>query len=180
MQSIFFIRHGESEANAAHVIAGQDPSPLTELGRSQIQEAISWAKQQNMEFDVIASSPIDRCAQTAQLLAEAFNYPQQKIVYSDDLVERGSGQFVGQPTDVYYESPEQIAVKEYGVEPLEELHARAQRVIQWLAQAYPDKKVLLVSHSGIGKMLRIVVEGRDASEFDKTVTIPNASITRLL
>ena len=37
MTTIYFVRHGESEGNAAHVFTGRSDSPLTERGRAQAE-----------------------------------------------------------------------------------------------------------------------------------------------
>lgn len=180
MLSIFFTRHGESEANALRVVAGQSDSPLNENGIKQAHSVAEWAIEQGMSFDVIVSSPLSRSVQTAKIIARKLHYPTDDIAYEDDLKERNCGDFEGKPIDDYYETPESVAIKDYQVESLEALHERATRVIAKIQTDYPDKTVLLVSHSGIGKMLRIVGDGRDASEFDKTVSIPNATIMRLI
>lgn len=180
MQSIFYTRHGESEANAAHLVAGQSNSPLSEKGIQQAHEVAEWAVAQGMNFDIIISSHLDRSMQTARIIARKLQYPIGDIVYSDLIKERSCGDFEGMPIDEYYEVPESIAVKEHGVESMESLHDRATRFIAELNDQFPEKTVLVVSHSGIGKMLRIVTEGRDYSEFDKTVSLPNATIMRLI
>lgn len=180
MQSIFYTRHGESEANAAHLVAGQSDSPLTENGLQQAHAVAEWASEQNMSFDIIISSRLNRSYQTSKIIARKLHYPIDKIVINDDIKERHCGDFEGLSIDDYFETPESIAVKDHGVESLDALYERAVHFLKWAQEQHPDKTILVVSHSGIGKMLRIVAEGRDASEFDKTVTIPNATIMRLI
>ncbi len=180
MQSIFFTRHGESESNAAGLVAGQTDTPLTENGIAQAHEAAQWATDQGMHFDVIVSSPLIRSLLTAKIIARKFHYSVEAIKINHDLAERNCGDFEGRSIDDYHEMPESISVLEHGVESLEALHQRASDALEWLKNTYPEKTILMVSHSGIGKMFRIVAEGRDASEFDKTVSIPNATIIRLI
>lgn len=180
MQSIFYVRHGESESNAEGLVAGQTDTPLTEKGMQQAHEAAEWAAEQNMQFDIIVSSPLIRSLNTAKIIARKLHFPSDSIQIDNRLAERNCGDFEGKPIDDYYEMPESISVKDHGVESLEALHERAMDVLQWLKDDHPDETILLVSHSGIGKMFRIVAEGRDASEFDKTVSLPNATIMRLL
>lgn len=179
MQALYFVRHGESEFNARELVAGKTDQPLSELGHEQAVRAGEWAKEHGLHFDVIVSSDLSRAQATARHIADIFGYPHQRIVLLKELRERDCGDFEGGPVDAYYETPEATAVHEHGVEPLSDLYARASRVIQRLGRDYPDKSVLIVAHSGIGKMLRLVLDGRDASELDKTVTIPNATIFRI-
>lgn len=180
MQSIFYVRHGQSQANADRTVAGQSDSPLTGLGQSQARTAGEWALNQGLKFDVIISSDLERARRTAEIIAKTIDFPADKIRYSVDLRERNCGKFEGKSIDHYHETPESVSVKEYDVESLEALHERATRILNTTINNYPDKTILIVSHSGIGKMLRLIADGRDASELDKTISIPNATITRLL
>jgi broad specificity phosphatase PhoE len=178
--SIFFVRHGESEANVQNQVDGQGDSPLTEHGAQQAHEAGQLAAQNGQHFDAIISSTQLRASETAKIIAGHLGFPYDDIVYKEELRERGCGDFERGSSDKYYETPEEIAIKEHGVEPLEKLYERTKKVIDWVKETYPGKSVLLVSHNGTGKMLRIVAEGRDADELDKTIVIPNSAITRLL
>ena len=38
----YFIRHGESVANAAHIFAGKMDVELTERGRKDAEDAVKW------------------------------------------------------------------------------------------------------------------------------------------
>lgn len=180
MHEIYFIRHGESEANAANLVAGQTDPSLTPKGVQQAETAGEFAKTQQLKFDLIVSSPLIRARNTASIIAKYVGYPEANIQLKDELKERNCGDFEGGPTESYYSTPETVSVNEYGVESLEHLYERASNFIDWLKKEYADKRVLIVSHTGIGKMLRIVLEGRDAEEMDKTVIIPNATIMRLV
>ena len=69
---LYFVRHGESEANVLHVISNREsPFALTPLGR---QQANTLASQLNeVPITAIYSSPILRARQTAEILARAFH-----------------------------------------------------------------------------------------------------------
>ena len=179
MHAIYFVRHGESEFNARHLVAGKTDQPLSRLGRDQAKAAAAWAKEQGIHFDVIVSSPLQRTLDTARLIADTYGYPHKQIVRMAELKERDCGEFEGGPIDAYYEIAEATAVHQYGVESLDALYERASQALKKIGESYGNKSVLIVAHSGIGKMLRIVLEGRDAFEMDKTQTIPNATIFRI-
>lgn len=90
-----FVRHGESEANAAGVIDTSVPGPnLTELGQQQA-EAVADALAGNNYDGVYASSMI-RTQQTAQPLADLLGQP---IVVLPGLREIDAGVFEGQSED---------------------------------------------------------------------------------
>lgn len=176
MRVIYFIRHGESEANAADIVAGDSESPLTEAGREQARMAGEQCSAQALHFDSIVSSPLGRTLETARYIAEAIGYPVAEIQTWDDLRERHRGDFEGGPQSAYRNTPESESAK-HGAETVETLYERAQRVKTHLDN-YPDKSILLVSHNAIGKMLRAVYAGEPITAYRKSDAITNAQLLR--
>jgi probable phosphoglycerate mutase len=73
---LYFVRHGESEANTRHVISNRDSSfSLTERGRHQAQTLADKLK--DIPFTAIFSSPILRARETAEILSKSFHLPYQ-------------------------------------------------------------------------------------------------------
>jgi broad specificity phosphatase PhoE len=178
---VYFVRHGESTTNAASIATGQNLDPeLTINGAEQAREAARWIQDNNIKFDLIIVSPTTRTLQTARIIARNLHYPVADILEWPDLIERGLGDYEGGPNDDYFQASEAVAVKEHGVEPLESMYERSQKVINNLNNKHPNKTVLIVAHNGTGKMLRIAVEGRDGEEFDRTVTLPNGNVSKLI
>jgi 2,3-bisphosphoglycerate-dependent phosphoglycerate mutase len=73
---LYFVRHGESEANTRHVISNREsPFDLTDLGRWQANILADSLK----EFPITAifSSPVLRARETADVLAQAFGQSYQ-------------------------------------------------------------------------------------------------------
>jgi len=73
---LYFVRHGESEANVLHVISNREtPHGLTPLGT---QQASSLANSLRIvPISTIFSSPILRARQTAEILAGTFHQMYQ-------------------------------------------------------------------------------------------------------
>jgi Histidine phosphatase superfamily (branch 1) len=93
--TLTFVRHGESEANAAGVIDTSVPGPhLTDLGRQQA-EAVADELVGNNSDGVYASSMI-RTQETAQPLATRLH---QDVVVLPGLREIDAGVFEGQSED---------------------------------------------------------------------------------
>src|SRR5919197_4355319 len=73
---LYFVRHGESEANLQHVISNRaSPFGLTELGRKQ-----AYALAENLKdipISAIYSSPVLRARETADILSQSFHLPYQ-------------------------------------------------------------------------------------------------------
>jgi broad specificity phosphatase PhoE len=73
---LYFVRHGESEANTKHVISNRESTfGLTERGRGQARTLADRLK--GIPFTAIFSSPILRTRETAEILSQAFSLEYQ-------------------------------------------------------------------------------------------------------
>ncbi len=73
---LYFVRHGESEANVQHVISNRvSPFGLTELGRRQAQTLAG--KLRDIPITAIFSSPVLRAKETADIVSRSFYLPYQ-------------------------------------------------------------------------------------------------------
>lgn len=97
MKHLYFVRHGQSQANVDRVFAGQFDTQLTALGIKQAKIAALKAK--GLQIDHIISSPLSRAHDTAKIIAGAIGYPMDKIELNSLLMERGYGSAVGLPWD---------------------------------------------------------------------------------
>lgn len=90
MKKIYFVRHGESEGNAAKIHQSKD-TPLSEIGRSQAKiVALRFSK---IQADLIIASPYQRAQETAQAIA----LKKGLQIESNDLFaeRRGPSQLIG-------------------------------------------------------------------------------------
>src|SRR5918996_2165781 len=73
---LYFVRHGESEANTQHVISNREsPFGLTDLGRGQAKVLAERLK--DILFTAIYSSPVRRAKETAEILSQALRRPYE-------------------------------------------------------------------------------------------------------
>ena len=73
---LYFVRHGESEANTQHVISNREsPFPLTPKGRQQAETLAEKLK--GNPFCTMFSSPVLRARETAEILSAALGIPYQ-------------------------------------------------------------------------------------------------------
>ena len=89
----YFVRHGETETNAAGLIAGSLDVVLTARGREQAfaaGEALS-----SEPITAIYVSPLKRARETAEPIAARFHLP---LIILDDLAERRWGALEGRVT----------------------------------------------------------------------------------
>jgi broad specificity phosphatase PhoE len=91
MTTLYFMRHAESEANLADILASQLDFPLTNKGENDALEIAKEVKQFH-PIDHIISSPLLRAKQTAAPFEEEFDL----TAFTDpDLIEQHLGKFSG-------------------------------------------------------------------------------------
>lgn len=144
----WFLRHGETVANAAGVIAGALDTPLTALGRQQAAQAADHLVGQGIA--AIWASPLVRARDTAQAVADRLGLPVQLL---DDLAERRWGAWEGLDRSVLVRS-----ATPPGGEGPQEFADRVWRGLQAIAPPHP---VLIVAHSGVARVLRARLLGGD-------------------
>jgi broad specificity phosphatase PhoE len=149
--TLYFVRHGESEANAAHVFAGQTDSPLTAKGREQA--TVVAAALRPVRFDRIVASTLSRTKDTAAVIAAGRGVPVETFA---DLNEIDLGDASGKPFDEVRGLPgyESDGFSQWpGGESLEEVVTRAMRVIDRLVAESPGKTICIVGHGGVTRIL---------------------------
>ena len=149
--TFYFVRHGESEANAARRFAGRHDSPLTELGRQQavaVADALA-----NTKFDRIVATPLHRSLDTAKVIADRHGLP---VEIEPELIEIDVGDRTGAAWDETRALPEwrdDGFVAWPNGETLEQVVERGLRALRRLAQETPGGTVLVVGHGGITRIL---------------------------
>ena len=171
MTKIYFIRHGESEANAAGVIAGGSESPLTEKGIAQAHHEAAVLREKNVVIDTIISSPLSRAYDTAVIIAEEIGYSKDAIVIVDDLSEKVGGTFEGGPIGVLYAAPPDVA-KAAGAESFDEFAARMRRANKVVLEKARGT-TLVVAHAGVHRMAQCLAQGLSPSEMPNMEKVPN-------
>ena len=66
---VYVMRHGETDWNARHLFQGQVNTSLNEKGREQARKARERVRELGLSFDCVYSSPIDRAAQTIEIVS---------------------------------------------------------------------------------------------------------------
>lgn len=97
MSKIYFVRHGESEANALNIAsgAGMDVA-LTQRGRMQARVFEEENKKILNDIDHVFVSPLVRAQQTAKIIFKHYNTPMETL---DDLKEIHVGALTGKPVE---------------------------------------------------------------------------------
>jgi broad specificity phosphatase PhoE len=149
--TFYFVRHGESEGNAARVFTGQTDSPLTARGREQAEAvALELA---NVKFDRIVSSDLSRTRDTAEVIAKRNG---MSVEVMPELREIDVGDRTGKTFDETRGLPnwnDDGFVEWPGGETLDRVLARTLGAIERLTRENPGKTILIVGHGGVNRIL---------------------------
>ena len=156
-----FLRHGET--SLSHTLRGRTDDALTAKGWTQMRSTITQSEQTGQAWDVIYSSPLQRCRLFAEQWAEQKQLP---LYIEPNLQEMDFGEWEAQPTDRLYQLyPDELA--QFWQKPLsftppqaESLLAFKSRVLesvetltqQMYAQGWT--RALIISHGGVIKLLK--------------------------
>ncbi len=93
---IHLIRHGLTQHNLDGIYSGRNDVPLCQDGINQLLQM--KAEYKYPQADVVFTSPLPRCIETAKLL-----YPDIKPIEINGLTEYNFGEFDGQTAEVLHE-----------------------------------------------------------------------------
>jgi len=147
------LRHGETELGGG--LRGSLDDALTARGWEQMRAAVA----QRGPWDRVVSSPLQRCARFADELGARLNLP---VSLENDLQELHFGAWEGQSaaalmnTDaeglgLFWADPYSFTPPDG--EPVSEFSERVLGAVSRLYQAYAGKRVLLISHGGVMRLL---------------------------
>ena len=151
---IYVVRHGEVLANKKNIISGKSLEELTEVGIRQSEEARDKLK--DVTFDAIFCSPVKRTIQTAEII----NTKGLKIIYDTRISEREAGTLQGKSrAEIQWETWNSLTLDKTpeGAETLGAILKRVKDFLNEIQEKYQDKKVLIVTHSSVGKCIWIVI-----------------------
>lgn len=176
--SVYFVRHGESEANVEKVFSSPD-TPLTDKGRAQATQL--GIEVRSLNIGLLLSSPDVRAVDSASIIANQIGY-EQEITIVDELHERRFGSLAGTPrkSERYYAY---LFNEDGDAETQTDLINRMKKVLDRI-RTYADQtqgNILIVGHTVSGFYLREVASGKTQfKDFSDSYHIDNATITELM
>lgn len=170
---LYVIRHGETLENANDCLVGRLNSPLTNEGIKQAKKVREYFEDKTI--DLIISSPLDRCRQTAEIIS-AGKIP---INYSNSLLGRDHGEFTGKPKnsinfDEYWNYNKDIKYEK--AESVRDLYNRVAKLVEDIKVKYNDKNIIIVTHSGVMRVLYYYFKGIPENGILSEITIRNCEI----
>jgi 2,3-bisphosphoglycerate-dependent phosphoglycerate mutase len=157
---VTFLRHARSRADDENVHEGRYDSPLTDVGRAQVQARAQDFLERKFQFDRIIASTLQRAHETAKIIGQALNTP---VETDPDWMELDNGPLAG--------ISREAALEQYPVpsfrNPYEpfcgtgesdwEIYCRSARAVEKIVRRGTGS-YLVVAHGGIlNSALRTIV-----------------------
>lgn len=172
------LRHGETELGGG--LRGSLDDALTDKGWAQLRAAVVGQG----PWDRLVSSPLQRCARFAEEIGAQLGLPVQ---LEKDLQELHFGAWEGQSTAVlmqtsaealgrFWTDPYSFTPPE--AEPVADFSARVLAAVERLHAAYAGKRVLLITHGGVMKLLLAQARGLPREQL-LNVEVAHASLHSL-
>jgi alpha-ribazole phosphatase len=160
------IRHSPTEHSVAGLFMGHLDIPPTQDSLIKAREV--GVTLRHLGFNRYLSSPLCRAHQTAKAL-----FPGHTIELCPSLKERGLGGWTGHSkTELRSVSPNAFLPSGFidpfytppGGEPIDAFVARIKAVVQRLERGPDNDHVVAVTHNGVMRALRCILENRPLSE----------------
>ncbi len=168
MPQLFFIRHGQTEANVKGILTGRLETSLTQKG---IDDAVALSEELTEDFDYYYCSPLTRTHQTLKAIKGDVEF-----IVDDRITEVSSGDWQGK---LKSELPE----REYDLykkgllnppngESLQDVDKRIKSFLNDMFSKYKqDEKILVVTHNAFMRNLKRMFIDKDKVAEPKNLEI---------
>ena len=168
MPQLFFIRHGQTEANVKGILTGRLETNLTQKG---IDDAVALSKELTDDFNYYYCSPLTRTHQTLKAIKG-----NVKFIVDDRITEVSSGDWQGK---VKSELPErEFDLYKKGLlnppngESLQDVDKRIKSFLYDMFSKYQkDDKILFVTHNAFMRNLKRMFVDKDKVSEPKNLEI---------
>ena len=175
--TILLVRHGENDWVKSSKLAGRTPGVhLNDNGRAQARRLSGRLAQ--WPIAAVYSSPLERCVETAAILAAPHNLP---VFHHDGLLETDYGDWQGQEigglleTDLWKVIQATPGLARFpGGESLLTMHHRMISTLQGIVSEHPDQTVFVCSHADLIKAAISHYTGAPFDLFQRVVIDPGS------
>ena len=190
MPTVLFVRHGRSSANTGGVLAGWTPGVFLDgTGEAQAARVGAAIAAAELQIAELVSSPLDRCVQTADLIAGHLGTVTRSV--HPGLGECRYGAWTGRRIidlvsdplwKVVQDRPSEArfpASEAYEAESLADVQERALRTVREtdahvLERHGPDAVWVAVSHGDVIKAVLARAAGTHLDDFQRFVVDPGS------
>jgi len=175
MTTFIFLRHAESTANVEGILAGRLPGTfLTKKGERQARALTLIIRK--FAIDRILSSPLERCLQTVQPVA---NVMHKRVEKDPAFLEMNYGEWSGRSLKelrkesgwkIIQRTPSQFTFPQG--EGFTSAANRVERQLNKLSRKFPKKRILIVSHGDIIKLAAAKALNMEIDDFQRIIVDP--------
>ena len=166
---LIFLRHGQTDWNLFGKLQGQTDVPLNGEGEAQAREAGKILA--GYTFDAVFCSPLIRARRTLELACPGLS-AQADPRLSEWCFGPHEGRVV--PETEFRTFWEYGRACEAGCEAIEDVIVRVLDFYREKLAAYPDGRLLVVSHGGVSAAMYAAVYGMREGENLRRCCLPNA------
>lgn len=187
MAILHLVRHGQSTSNAAGTLAGRTPGVgLTSRGEQETRALAEFVR--GLDPALIAVSPLQRCQETARLLAGTLGWPDDRLRTAPGLQEVDYGRWAGASLTSLTAEPawqqlraDPAAFAFPGGETVEQMATRARTAVEDLddqvRRSSGEKAVwVAISHGDIIQAVLAWALGMPLGRY-RRIAVPPASIS---
>ena len=160
---IYFVRHGETDFNLFSVSQGQLDTSLNKTGLKQAEQLAE--KLRDFKFDVVFSSSLTRCTQTAEIILK---YHSNDLITDPRLMEVSKGNLQGTRNSQEVYNQFFADPHKFGGETEEDVFLRVSSFLKDI-EKYKGKNILIVSHGGVFKYISFCLQGKDIKKDKLTI-----------
>lgn len=171
---LVLVRHGETNENANGIIQGHRFGTLSQKGKNQVSEVAK--KLSKEKFDIIYSSDLERCVDTAKAIHKF--HKNTELILRTELREFGFGRLEGlraPRSNRFAKFGIKIPRRFFGAESLKNVRERLIPFINHIMVKHNSDTVLVVTHGGPIRILKSAIENQSL-EFG--IDVPNCSVWR--
>lgn len=179
--TIYLVRHGETNWNKERRFQGQKDVPLNDYGRMQAKKLSEKLHLSKYTIDAIYSSDLKRAYETANIIADKYNYDVRINV---GLRERFFGILEGLRLEDFKKDYPYTNFYNFdidnnlNIEPYDDFERRIYNAILTMSQEHLNGSILIVSHgAAINSFLHLISNGTLGAGKTK---ISNTSITTVV
>jgi broad specificity phosphatase PhoE len=179
--TIYFLRHGETDASQIGSYCGSLDPDLTLAGYEMARDFAEAYK--DLPWEAIFCSPLKRAVATAQPLCEALGLSPQlregikEITYGqwegktpEEINRQFHDEYVRWLADPGWNSPS-------GGEKAVDIARRSSMVLDEIERTYPSGNVLVVSHKATTRIMLCSLLGIDVGRYRDRISMPVAALS---
>ncbi len=179
MTTIYFVRHGQSEANVKRVFAGSWDAPLTPLGREQAACTAEFLA--NKPITAVYASDLARAADTGAAISAVKEIP---LHTTRELREIYAGDWEGKCfEELQRDAAYAVWLRSIGLaqcpggESVAQLQRRIKAAVEDIVRAHHNESICIATHATPIRVMEAVWTNTPLEQLHTIPWVSNASVT---